>query len=168
MEKIVSYLEKLGYTVEEQGTLVKYLVVFKDGLPIGFIMPDLSVKLVTGAGEQQDLNQVIAFVTENKDLPEVGGSEYLVASYRSNQLTTFYDVKTMNEAFAIYVHDGQGHKANYIYKNYDAAVYDFVNLSGMMDLTKFQSRKRQTLGQRFRNWLLQYLMNKSDEKAEQR
>ncbi len=47
LEQIASYLEKLGYTTEEQGTIEKYLVVFRSGKPLGFILSDCSMRLVT-------------------------------------------------------------------------------------------------------------------------
>ena len=54
-QKIIAYLEKLGFTVEEQGRLEKYLVVIKSNRPVGFIMADLSVRLVPDADENGNI-----------------------------------------------------------------------------------------------------------------
>jgi hypothetical protein len=170
MDKIVSYLEKLGFTVEEQGKLAKYLVVFKAGLPIGFILPDLSVKLVSGAGGQNDIEEIIKFINSNKELESVGASEFLLASYRGNQLTTFYDVKSMHVKFTTYIRDGTtGEVMNKVYENYDSAVFFFVSQTNMINLDALRTTNHESLSNRFRTWLINYLLSKSkQEKAEQR
>jgi hypothetical protein len=170
MEKIISYLEKLGFTVEEQGKLAKYLVVFKAGLPIGFILPDLTVKLISGVGEQNNIEEIIKFINSNKELDSVGASEFLLASYRGNQMTTFYDVKSMHVKFTTYIRDGvTGEVATKVYENYESAVFFFVSQTNMIDLNTLRTSNRESLGERIRTWMINYLLSKSKQgKAEQR
>lgn len=123
IEQIISYLEKLGYTVEEQGNLAKYLVVFKAGRPIGFVFPDLTVKLVTGTGEQDNIEKIIDFINQNKGLESAGKSEFLLASFRGNQLTTFFDVKSMCAKYASYIVGNTGETKSIIYENHSKAIF---------------------------------------------
>ena len=170
LEKVVIYLEKLGYTVEEQGKIQKYLIVFRAGLPIGFILMDMTVKLVADADEQQEqcLKNVIAFVNENKDLMGVGNSEYLLVDYKGNRLTTFYDINSMSAQFVSYVHsDSTGEVVSTAFSNYDTAIYNFVAATKMMNLDALKAAKHDTFGDRMRTRLINYLINKSKEKAEQ-
>lgn len=166
MDKIVIYLEKLGYTVEEQGKVEKYLVVFKDGLPLGFILQDLTVKLVSDAEKHNDIQKIISFVNQNNNLSAVGASEFLLLSFKGNQLTNYFDVNSMEPHYVTYIHDGTGEVRNTVYNDYDTAIYTFVTQTQMIDLKKFSARKV-TVGERIRNKLLDYLLTKSREQAEQ-
>lgn len=170
MEQIVSYLEKLGYTVEEQGKgkIEKYLVVFKDGSPVGFILPDLTVKLVSGAGEQNNIKTIIDFINQNQGLTPVGASELLVATYKGSQLTTFFDVKAMQAAYVIYIRENSsGEVKRTKYSDFDTAVYFFLTQTQMVDLTKFTAQ-RESFGDRLLTKSINYLLSKKKERAEQR
>jgi hypothetical protein len=164
MEKIVAYLEKLGYTVEEQGKLEKYLVVFKNNRPIGFILPDLTVKLVSDAGEQNNIREIIDYVNKNQGLESVGASEFLLASYRGSQMTTFFDTGTMHPAYVTYVRTNTGEVKNTTYKDFDTAMYFFITQTQMIDLRKF-AVQHESLSVRLRTWLINYLLSK--QRAEQ-
>lgn len=164
MEKIVAYLEKLGYTVEEQGRLEKYLVVMKNNRPIGFILQDLTVKLVSDAGEQSNISEIINFINENQGLESVGASEFLLASYRGSQMTTYFDTDTMHPAYVTYIRSGSGEIKNTTYTNFDTAMYFFITQTNMIDLRKF-AVQHESLSVRFRSWLINYLLSK--QRAEQ-
>ena len=167
MDKIVAYLEKLGYSVEEQGKIEKYLVVFKEGRPIGFILNDLTVKLISDAGEQNDIRKIIEFLDCNQGLDSVGASEFQLANFKGSQMTTYFDVKSMRPAFAIYLRGADtGEVKSSTYNDFDTAVYSFVTKTQMIDLSKF-SAQRESFGDRMRTRLIDYLLTKSKERAEQ-
>lgn len=167
MEKIVSYLEKLGYTVEEQGGIAKYLVVFKDGLPIGFIMPDLSVRLISGADDNHDIAKIVDFVRRNSTLQSVGTSEFLLAVFKGSQLTTFYDAKSQSVSYAVYISNPEGEVQSHRYDQYDTAAYLFATQSGLIRPEQLKAH-RLTIGDRLRGKMLDYLLSKSQERTVQR
>lgn len=168
MEKIVSYLEKLGYIVEEQGRIEKYLVVFKGKQPIGFILPDLTVKLVSGYESQDNIQAVVDFLNDNQGLESVGASELLLAGYRGSQLTTYFDVKSMLPLFVCYIRNlDTGEVITSTHRDADTAILAFVTQAHMIDLSKFTASK-ETFGDRIRGRLLNYLLAQKNEKAGQR
>ncbi len=167
MEKIVSYLEKLGYVVEEQGKLEKYLVVFKENRPIGFILPDLTVKLISDAGEHNDIRKIIEFLNQNQGLDRVGASEFLLANFKGSQMTTYFDVKSMRPVFVMYLRGTDtGEVKSFTYDDFDTAIYSFVAQTQMIDPHKF-SVQRESFGDRIRTRLINYLLIKSKERAAQ-
>ena len=155
-QKIIAYLEKLGYTVEEQGRLEKYLVVFKSNRPVGFIMADLSVRLVPDFDDNGNIQQIIGFIQKNQDLQIIGGSEFLLISFRGYQLTTFFDEKAMSVKFASYIHGGNGEVQTAIYSSYDTAIYRFVTQTQMFDIKKYLAPKM-TFKERIRKRLISFL-----------
>lgn len=156
-QKIIAYLEKLGYTVEEQGRLEKYLIVFKEGKPLGFILSDLSVKLVSDAEGCEHISEILDFIRKNQDLQSVGSSEFLIGEYRGNQITTFYDEKTMLVRFATYIHDcDTGEVHNAVYDSEEAADYHFITQTKILDIRKFMPVKR-SLKERIRLRLIRFL-----------
>lgn len=166
LEQIAAYLEKLGYTAEKQGTLEKYLVVFLEGHPIGFILSDSSVRLVAGAEGAESIKEILGFIKKNQDLQCVGKSEFLLASYRRNQLTTYYDGKDRLIRYAVYIHDdAAGEGSSTVYESYDDAAYRFMTLSHMIDLKKYLPRQ-EGFADRLRIRLARYLMSKSSRQAE--
>jgi len=167
MERIVSYLEKLGYTVEEQGKIEKYLVVFKAGQPVGFILQDLTVKLVSGSETMDNIQAVIDYLNENEGLEYVGASELLIASYKGSRLTTYFDVKEMKPWYVCYIRSmDTGEVVNSTYADRDTAAYMFITQTKMLDLRKFTAQQESFSG-RMRNRLINYLLAKK-EKAGQR
>lgn len=170
MEKLVSYLETLGYTVEEQGRIQKFLIVFYQGLPVGFILPDYSVRLVTDADgmQRESLGKIVAFFQEHHNLPSVGSGEFMILNYRGNQLTVFFHPKHQRIHYASYtVSPETGETHRNLYMNYDTAIHHFIEQTQMINLHELHSLPRKTLSERFSEWLLQYLLKKSQEKLEQ-
>lgn len=168
MERIVSYLEKLGYTVEEQGKIEKFLVVFKAGQPIGFILQDLTVKLVSGSDTTNNIQAVIDYLIENQGLDNVGAKELLLCSYRGSQLTTYFDTDEMKPCYVCYVRNSDtGEVKSSIYQEEDTAAYMFISQTKMLDLRKFTAQQ-ETFGDRVRNRLINYLLAKNKENAGQR
>lgn len=166
MEQLVLYLETIGYTIEEQGKVQKYLIVFYDGLPVGFILPDFSIRLVTDAdgAHQKALPQILAFFGEHKDLPTVGNGEFLLVNYRGSQLTAFYHTKHKKIQFASYVILNEtGEVQKTLYTDYQVAIKNFVQQSHMIELQELKSVPQKSLGKYIRKRLLQYLLNKSQE-----
>lgn len=165
---LAPYLEKLGYTVEEQGSIAKYLVVFKNRLPIGFIMPDLSVRLISEAADQDNIQKIVDFVRHNSHLQSVGGSEYLLAVFKGSQLTTFYNVKNQTVSYAVYISNSEsGEVKQNRYEQYDIASYFFATQSGLIRAEQLKMR-HPTIGDRIRGKLLDYLLSKLQERAVQR
>ena len=161
LEQIASYLEKLGYTTEEQGTIEKYLVVFRSGKPLGFILTDCSMRLVTDVEGADDIRDAIAFLQRNQDLKPAGNGEFLLASYRNNQITTFYDVKDRLVRYAVYLVDREtGEVGNTVYESRDTAMYRFITDSRMADLKNYLPQKK-SFSERIREKLLRYLLSKS-------
>lgn len=132
MERIAIYLEKLGYTIEEQGSIARYLVIFKSGVPVGFIMPDHTMSLVNKEAEAS-LSEVIKFVTENLNLELVAGAEYLVATYKGSKLTTYYDVEQNLVSYASYIVDKNGEIETQLYFDLYTATIDFATKSQMLN-----------------------------------
>ncbi|HEX3016250.1 MAG TPA: hypothetical protein VHP31_00145 [Caproicibacter sp.] len=166
LEQIAAYLEKLGYTTEEQGSIEKYLVVFKDGKPLGFILSDCSVRVVSDAEGTGDVEEAIGFLQKNRDLQSVGNGEFLLAHYRKDQMTTFFDVKNHLVRYAVYLVDGNtGEADSTIFESYDAAAYCFVTQSRMIDLNRYLPRQKH-LSERIREKLLHYLLSKSNHEPE--
>ncbi len=160
MDKIAIYLEKLGYTIEEQGTISHYLVIFKDGIPIGFLMQDCTLSLVN-KNDEAGLVDVINFVKEHSNLEIVAGHEYLLATYKANKLTTYYDTKLRKVCYATYiVHDGDDVKSQ-TYTNSYSAVMDFVVQSDMLQSGDLK-RNHENMKDKIINKLINYL---SDRKS---
>ena len=166
LEQIANYLEKIGYTAEQQGSIEKYLVVFLKGRPLGFILADGSVRLVSGAEGADDIRQILAFLDKNKNLKNVGNGELLVGEYRGHQLTTFYDVKDRMERFAVYIREDDGKVGSTIFDSEEKASYRFITQSRMFDLKKYLPRKESFMN-RVRAGLIRHLMSKSGRQAEQ-
>ena len=156
LQKIISYLEKLGYTVEEQGRIEKYLVVFKDNHPVGFIMSDLSVRLVSDAEGNDSIQEIIGFIQKNQNFKSVGSSEFLILDYRGDYVTTFYDDKARMIKFASYIHDGNGEVQSAVYQSEEAAKCRFNVQTQMIDMKKFLPPKN-SLKDRIRQRLIRFL-----------
>ncbi len=166
LEQVAAYLEKLGYTTEEQGTIEKYLVVFQSGKPFGFILSDCSVHLVADAEGIDNICDAISFLQKNGDLQPVGNGEFLLARYRQDQMTTYYDMKDRLIRYAVYLVDGDsGEVGNTVYESYDDAVYRFITGSGMADLKRYLPQKK-SFSERIREKLLRYLLSKSSQQPE--
>lgn len=166
LEQIAAYLEKLGYTTEEQGTIEKYLIVFQKGKPLGFILSDCSVCLVSDMQESDGIRDAIAFLKKNQSLKAVGNGEFLLGSYRQNQITTFYDVKNRLVRFAVYLLNNEtGEVGNTVYESEDTAMYRFITESGMFDVKKYLPKQR-SFADRIREKLLHYLLSKSKQQPE--
>lgn len=159
---ISEFLEKLGYTVEEQGRISKYLVISKDG-PIGFLMPDLSVKLVPGEN-QEGISRVITFFKKNHSLQSTGIGEFILATFRGSQLTTFYDTKLNQVRYSVYVMDANGTVETSVYESYDMAAIHFVTQTNLVDLRRL-TPKHVGLRSRLRARLLRHLLAKSKSEA---
>lgn len=166
-QKLIDYLSKLGYTVEEQGKLEKYLVVFRSGRPLGFILSDFSVRLVADADGKDNIVEIIQFVKKNQNLPITGGSEFQIADYRGNKLTTFFDPKTMLTKYTTYILDPEtGETASTVYESPETAAFRFVTQTGFVDMKKLLPQ-RAGWTDRMRTKLIRYLMSKSSRPAEQ-
>ena len=166
LEEIASYLEKLGYTSEEQGGIEKYLVVCQKGRPLGFILSDGSLCLVEDAEGAEGVRDAIGFLQKNRGLQPVGNGEFLVSSHRRDQLTTFYDVGAKREMFATYLVDKEsGEVRHTVYQSCEDAEYHFVTESGQINLSQYLPRKK-GLSERMREKLLSYLLSKSDRQPE--
>ena len=163
MDEIAAYLEKLGYAVEDQGQIKHFLLVLKDSLPVGFILPDYSVRMIedvddTAAGV---LPKVINFVKANQGLPMAGKSEYIVATYRGNQLTTFFDVNSGLVKYAVYtINQDSGELTidGQPYESYDNAALAFVTVTGMIRMDELEPPKV-PLNHRWRRKLARRLLN---------
>jgi hypothetical protein len=165
LAKVSAYLEKLGYTSEEQGSLEKYLVVFKDGHPLGFILSDLSVRLVSDVKGAENISEILNFLKKNRDRQSVGNGEFLLGLFCDNKLTTFYDEKDRMVRYATYIFDEKtGEVSSTIFESYDDAAYRFVTQSHMIDFKKYLP-KRDSFSEKIRKRIIKYLMSKS--KAEQ-
>lgn len=165
LTKIAAYLEKLGYTAEEQGSIEKYLVVFKSGRPLGFILSDLSARLVADVKDTGNITDILNFLKKNRGRQSVGNGEFLLGLFCENKLTTFYDEKDRMVRYATYILDVQtGEVASTIFESYDDAAYRFVTQSHMIDFKKYLP-KRDSFSEKVRKRIIKYLMSKS--KAEQ-
>lgn len=166
LEQIANYLEKIGYTAEQQGSIEKYLVVFLKGRPLGFVLSDGSVQMVSGAEGADSIQDILNFLKKNENLQSMGKGEFLLASYRSDRLTTFYDGKDKIVRYVSYIHNGSTGEVNStIYESYDDAVFRFVKGSGMINFKKYLPRK-ESFADRTRERLIRYLISKSNHKAE--
>ena len=147
MDQIAAYLEKLGYEVEDQGKIKHFLIVLKDGLPIGFILPDFTVKMVAGEDTQKYdmLQHIVSFVRVNQHLQTAGQgtAEYVVTTYRGSQLTTFFDLEAGHERFAFYIVNSSGEVPEVAptFDSYDDAIRDFILQTGMIDLTAITGKE---------------------------
>lgn len=140
MENIANYIEQLGYTVEEQGTINKFLIVFDDGMPLGFILSDLSVRL-TGDLQDDRLEKIIKFVDDNKQFDSVGVSEFLLIKYRQHQLTTRFDAKNNTVKYTSYIVDDKGEVKTIEYQDEQKAIYGFCTSTGMIDFKDLGKNK---------------------------
>ncbi|QAT49147.1 hypothetical protein EQM14_04800 [Caproiciproducens sp. NJN-50] len=166
-QKLIAYLSGLGYTVEEQGKLEKYLVVFRSGRPLGLILSDLSVRMIADAEGKENIAEMIRFMKKNQSLPNVGGSEFQIACYRGNQLTTFFDPKTMLIKYTTYILDPKtGETASTIYESPETAAFRFVTQTGFVDVKRLLPQ-REGWTDRMRTRLIRYLVSKSNRPAEQ-
>ncbi|HCC02411.1 MAG TPA: hypothetical protein DEP60_06885 [Ruminococcaceae bacterium] len=164
MDQIAAYLEKLGYEVEDQGKIKRFLLVLKDGLPIGFILSDFTVKMIAGEEAQKasELNKIVAFVKANQHSETAGhnSAEYIMVTYRGNQLTTFYDLEAEKSRYAIYIIDKNGEVSDTppLFDSYKAAMHEFILQTGMIDLKAVF--KKEPFRIRWRRKLINRLMKK--------
>lgn len=162
MDQIAVYLEKLGYEVEDQGKIKRFLLVLKDGLPIGFILQDFTVKMISGEDTQKYdmLQRIVSFVRTNQHLQTAGqgNAEYIVITYRGNQLTTFFDLKTGQERYAVYIINDSGEVSSTIptFDTYDAAIREFISQTSMIDLKAAAAKEPFHI--RWRRRLVKHLM----------
>lgn len=140
MEQIAAYLEALGYQVEEQGKIKRFLTILKDGLPVGFILPDFSVR--TMDSQDDKLAEIVRFVQENQNLPIAGAGrqEYIIANFRASKLTTFYDTDLLKPRYNLYIEKEDGSIATPPpYDSYHAAMAEFLTATGIT--TELQTPK---------------------------
>lgn len=158
MERVADYLEKLGFTVEEQGTIAKYLIIFKAGMPIGFILADYTVSLVSNEDETE-IKKVINFVNDNSYLELVGGSEYLLATFIANKITTYYDVTQKAICYVCYLVDENGCVNTQKFYDKNMALLNFVKKTKMLNPDDIK-KNGVSFKDSMLNKLISYLMSK--------
>lgn len=156
MEKITAYLENLGYTVLEQGKLGKFCTILKDGMPLGFLLSDLTLQVISGT-ECGPLQAALSFEKENGELEPVGKGEYLLAQYRQQKLTTFFDLETQKPNFVVYL-DGR----SVPFDKEEDARYHFATRSGLMP--EESAKERTSWLYRLRERIIRYLLQKQSIK----
>ncbi len=166
LEQIVSYLKKLGYTAEEQGSIEKYLIVFQKGKPLGFILSDGTLRLVSDVEGADGVRDAIRFLQENRDLRPAGNGEFLLASYRQNQVTVYYDVRDRIVRYSVCLVDTDtGEVRREVFESKDTAMGRFAAETGMFPSGGLSARK-QSLSERLREKLLRYLLSRSKQQPE--
>lgn len=128
MKQVVSYLEELGYQVEEQSSKSRhFLIILQELEPIGFLFEDYSIKLLQ---DEEQLLSLISFVKEYQDCQTQGKDGYILATYLKNSVTAKYDAKNRSVVYVTHYED-----ENILPKCYpsqDHALRDFVIQSGMV------------------------------------
>lgn len=160
MEKIVHYLERIGFTVTEQGSLAnKYIVILKDNKPIGFIFADMGISL-TDKSMEQDIQGLVEFINANNSLQLVGDGEYLIATYMHNNLTTYYDHESRTAKFLVRIVDDMGIVSDYTYADVSKASLDFVVKSELISSEDLRVVDKASLTDKLIKKLIKYLSAK--------
>jgi len=101
MNNLMDILTKSGYEVSSVGNDVFPCALSKDNVPVGFLMPDFSLSLVSNhEAERDSLNKAISFALDSQDLETVGG-EFKLSQYQNIVLTTAYDYQAEKPIFNI-------------------------------------------------------------------
>lgn len=162
LDQAAAYLEKLGYTVEKQGNLEKYLVVFQKGRPLGFVLSNGSVRLVSGEKDIDRIHKVLQFLEKNSRYEIVGNGEFLIGNIMGNQMTTFYDNEEQIVRYAVYLHDENGEFNSTLFHSKEEAVYHFIMESQLIDLKTLLPRQ-ESLMNRARSRLIGILMEQNKQ-----
>lgn len=160
MEKIVHYLERIGFTVTEQGSLAnKYIVILKDQKPIGFIFADMGISL-TDKSMEQDIQSLIDFINANSSLQLVGDGEYLIATYLHNTLTTYYDHESRTAKWMVRIVDDMGIVSDYTYSDVSKANLDFVVKSELISADNLKVIDNTSLSKKIIKKIIKHLSAK--------
>lgn len=163
LQRIVLYLEKIGYSIEETGSLAKFLVIFRDGVPMGFILPDLTVSLVEKENEDL-LNLLVTFIRSNDGLDLVAGSEYLLSHYGSHKLTTYFDIESKQAKYACYI-ASDGEVSHTVFDSPHDAGIQFAVLSGLVDPSALRNNGNCSFRDKLISKIIHYLSSKKTNKA---
>ncbi len=132
MSEIFDVLTKAGYELQNTGNDVLPASLLKDNEPVGFLMPDLTISLVSTKEElRKSLESTINFAIENQGLSTIE-NEYVLTQYGKTVLTTGYDFDTNEPTYSIYSVDDKGKAIIDSFDNKDIATERFAKLSGLI------------------------------------
>jgi hypothetical protein len=161
ISQLVTYLEALGYTVQEQRGIRPFCVVMRGTEPVGFLLDDYSLKLMDDGEDRESLQKILDFVRENQNLTLKGKNEYVLATYLSHQLTTFFDVQNKIPKYTVYITEESGKALSTLYTDREAALRSFVRDTEMVALE--QLTRRRSWGKRMEDKALHWLMERQKE-----
>lgn len=132
MNNVLDLLVKAGYEASTIGNDVLPCTLRKSGEPIGFLLEDMSVKLLPDREvDRKRLESVISFAVENQGLDTVQ-DEYKLSRYRNIILTATYDFDSGHPVYNIY---SQEKDQDLLLLNsvgdLDAAKRDYISRSGL-------------------------------------
>lgn len=132
MSAIMNILTKAGYEINSTGNNVLPAALTRDGEPVGFLMPDLTVSLVTEKTHFKDsIQNALDFAIENNDLQQMDG-EYILTQYGKTVLTADYDFEEQHAVYKIYSLDGGGRTIIDSFDQKEQATAKFAELSGLV------------------------------------
>ena len=132
MNNLLDMLVKAGYEASTIGNDVLPCTLRKGGEPIGFLLEDMSVKLLPEReADRKGLENVISFAMENQGLDTVQ-DEYKLSQYRNVILTATYDFDSGHPVYNIYSQDkGQELLLLNSLEDLEAAKRDYISRSGL-------------------------------------
>ena len=100
-------LNKAGYEAAPVGSALFPCTLWKEGQPVGFLLPDFALTMVAGReGEQRELNGILGFAVENQGLESVR-DEFKLTQYRDTVLTAAYDFEEQRPVYRLYAQDNE-------------------------------------------------------------
>lgn len=133
MNNLLNMLTKAGYEVSSIGNDVLPCTIRSDNQPIGFLMGDLSIQLLTDhEAERAKLQPIITFATENQGIEQDQG-EYKLSQYQNVILTATFDYESYRPVYNIYSEDQNKEWALLNSSEVKSvATKDFVTRSGLL------------------------------------
>lgn len=132
MNNVMDMLIKSGYEASTIGADVLPCTITKDNEPIGFLMDDLSLRLLPDKEpHRQRIESVISFAAENQGLETVQ-NEFKLSQYKDIVFTAAYDYDEGKPFYNIYSIDADKNLTlfNSSYDK-DKAAQEFVSRSGL-------------------------------------
>lgn len=105
MNNLLNMLTKAGYEVSSIGSDVLPCTLRLGNDPIGFLMEDLTVRLLPNRENEQDrILPVIKFASENQGIEQVNG-EFKLSQYQDVVLAASFDYNSCKPIYNIYYED---------------------------------------------------------------
>lgn len=133
MNNLLDMLTKAGYEISSIGSDVLPCTLRLGNEPIGFLMEDLSVRLLPDSEKERDrIQPVLSFAAENQGIEQIQ-DEFKLSEYQNIFFTAGFDYDSSRPVYNIYSMDKENNLT--LLNSFDdreAAARDYVSRSGLV------------------------------------